>query len=279
MSPPCIYTPPPNYKSYLSDYRSYINKNYETSLKTYNDLHNFSIQRPNDFWTSLWDFLPVKASVQPIRGVDESIPIDKIPKFYDRARLNYAENILSQTGKDIAVTEISETNLFNPKHTSWDELREHVRVFSDALKASDFKQGDVVCCIGKSSVTSLALNLATASHAGIFASFATDAGERVLLDRVGQLNPRFMFAEPSYRYNGKKHTIVDRVRGVWDAVGKPDGAELVCTSTEETPDGWVVLDDFVRRGKGTPLEFKQVPFHTPMVVMFSSGTTGEYILH
>ena len=34
------------------------------------------------------------------------------------------------------------------------------------------------------------------------------------------------------------------------------------------------LDNFLKRGTGQPLQFEQVPFNRPLVVMFSSGTTG-----
>lgn len=278
MAPIPIYTPPASFKSYLDDYRSLVNKRYNLTLKTYHDLHHFSITRPNDFWLSLWSYLPIKASIQPHRALDESIPIDDFPTFYDGARLNYAENLLSRTGSDIAVKALNEASIDGTEklqEVTWDELREKVRVFADAFTSSGLKKGDVVCVIGGSTVKSLALILATASIGGIFSSFATDAGERVMLDRVGQLRPKFLFAESEYVYNGKKHDISARVRSVWEGVERPDGAEIIGTTTGgKVPGDWIALDEFLGRGTGRELEFLQVPFHTPFVVMFSSGTTG-----
>ena len=273
--PPCIYTPPPGLeeKSYLADYRKAVNKQFGLALKDYHQLQKFSVDRPNDFWLSLWNYLPIKASVQPKRGVDESKRIDEFPTFYDGARLNYAENLLSRTGSDIAVRAISEANLDKPQDVSWDQLRNEVRKYYDAMKAFGLQPGDKVVIIGGSTVKSLAIYLAVASLAGIVASFATDAGERVLLDRVGQLSPKLLFAEPSYGYNGKQHDITGRVQHIWDEVNKPAGAELISTGTS-TPKGWTSVQRFLSRGTGSKLEFKQVPFHTPFVVMFSSGTTG-----
>ena len=99
--------------------------------------------------------------------------------------MNYAENSLSRTGSDTAAKASNEQTLDKPEDVSWDQLRERVREYADALKASGFKQGDVMCIIGGSTVKSLALYLAAASIAGIIASFATDAGERVLQDCIG----------------------------------------------------------------------------------------------
>lgn len=273
--PPKIWSPDPEWveKSNLAHFRRQINQKHSLSLQTYEDLRKFSIDRANDFWLSLWDFIPIKASSQPSRGIDESIPIDELPEFYEGSRLNYAENLLSCTGSDIAVKALNEQNLDSPEHLSWDDLREQVRYYADALHGSGFRKGDVMCIIGGSSPKSLCLYLACGSLAGIVASFATDAGERVLLDRVGQLKPKFLFAEPNYRYNGKQHDISQRVKGVWDSVEKPDGAQIISTG-RDVPPGWMSFEQFTKRGSGRELQFEQVRFHTPFVVMFSSGTTG-----
>ena len=118
--PPLIYKPPKGLaeRSYLYDYRCYVNKQYGLSLQTYDDLHEFSVHRSNNFWTSLWNYLPVKASKQPIQAVDESIPIDEFPQFHNRVQLNYAENLFSQIGGTVAVNAISEENLHMPEEVS-----------------------------------------------------------------------------------------------------------------------------------------------------------------
>ncbi|KAK4496524.1 hypothetical protein PRZ48_012504 [Zasmidium cellare] len=60
---------------------------------------------------------------------------------------------------------------------------------------------------------------------------------------------------------------------VWDSIEHTAGSELVSTG-KETPQGWTSFDEYLNRGNGRPLEFEQVPFHTPYVILFSSGTTG-----
>ena len=128
--PPLIYEPSKEFidKSYLTEFRRTVNKNHKLNLETYNDLRKWSVDRPNDFWMSLWNYHPVKASVQPNKAVDESIPIDEFPEFYEGSRLNYAENLLSRTGSDIAVKALSEATLGSPEEVSWDQLRDRVRV-------------------------------------------------------------------------------------------------------------------------------------------------------
>ncbi|EME44140.1 hypothetical protein DOTSEDRAFT_88389 [Dothistroma septosporum NZE10] len=272
--PPKIFEPSDDFveRSYLTEYRRYINQRFTLELAGYHDLHAFSVDRPNDFWGCL-----LKASAQPSQAVDESIPIDEYcalgrGEFYKDSRLNYAENVL-RSGTSIAVQAINEQTLNTPEQLTWDHLGERVRIYTNALRASGFKRGDVMCVIGGSTVNSLVLVLAAAAIAGVVACFATDAGERVLLDRVGQLRPKLLFAEPVYRYNGKEHDITSRIQTVWGAVRTLAGAQIISTGTA-TPEGWTSFKNFIGGDAGQPLTFEQVPFHTPFVVLFSSGTTG-----
>lgn len=270
--PATIYSPPEGLQTNLDEYRDWINSQHGLAMKTYEDLHAFSVKRPNDFWMSLWNYFPVKASVQPSKAVDESVPIDHFPQFFPEARLNYAENMLAKCDHSVALKCLSEDNLTG-REVTWIELWETVRQFADAMKSSGVVKDDIICVIGSTGDISLALLLATASIGAIFSSFATDAGERVLLDRMGQFRPRLVFSESSYVYGGKRHEISTRISKVYQQLETSPDACLICTSSQ-TPDGWLALDTFRGRGSGRQLEFTQVPFSHPLLVAFSSGTTG-----
>ncbi|RVX69070.1 hypothetical protein B0A52_06783 [Exophiala mesophila] len=271
-NPSTIYHPPEGLRTNLDDYRDWINSRHGLVIKSYAELHDFSVRRPNDFWMSLWDYFPVKASVQPIMAVDESASIDQFPQFFTEARLNYAENMLAKYDHSVALKCLSEDDLTG-REVTWIELWEIVRQLADAMRASGVAKGDIICVIGSTGDVSLALLLATASIGAIFSSFATDAGERVLLDRMSQFRPRLVFSESSYIYGGKRHDISKRVSEVYKQLDRSPDACLVCTSTQ-TPDGWLALDEFRSRGSGRQLKFTQVSFSHPLLIAFSSGTTG-----
>jgi acetoacetyl-CoA synthetase len=172
---------------------------------------------------------------------------------------------------------LNEGNLdCGPENVSWDQLRDLVRKLADALSNSSLSKGDVVVVIGENNEVSLALMLATASRGGVFSSLATDVGEEALRDRLSQLQPRFLFTNTQYTYNGKTHSIIRRVKSVWNKISKPANAELILTKSHNTniEEGFLRLEDFLKRRTGKPLTFLQVPFNTPLLVMFSSGTTG-----
>lgn len=99
--------------------------------------------------------------------------------------------------------------------------------------------------IGSNCVRSLALLLATAAVGGIFASFATDMGEKVssettalvdaqaksrnqaLHDRLSQLHPRVIFAESSYSYNGRLVDISEKITNCTTRDGGLGKSQLV----------------------------------------------------
>lgn len=106
---------------------------------------------------------------------------------------------------------------------------------------------------------------------------------KALKDRLGQLYPRLVFVQTEYSYNGKPHSIAQRTFKIFSAIEKSDRAEMICYEDSfnhltQNPDAGLTLvswSDFINRGTGRPLVFKQVPFNYPLVVMFSSGTTGS----
>ena len=62
-------------------------------LATYADLHRWSIDEPGEFWSEVWRFTDVLASE---RADDAVRDLDRFPgaRWFEGARLNYAENLL-----------------------------------------------------------------------------------------------------------------------------------------------------------------------------------------
>ena len=65
--------------------RGLVNSLHGTSLRTYSDLHRWSVDNYDLFWSILWKHMGVVASRQPdseTRAIDKSPPMDKIPKWF-----------------------------------------------------------------------------------------------------------------------------------------------------------------------------------------------------
>ncbi|KAK6401466.1 hypothetical protein LTR81_023407 [Elasticomyces elasticus] len=100
-------------------------------------------------------------------------------------------------------------------------------------------------------------------------------GRKALDDRLQLLKPRWLFAESTYLYNGKRHTIANNLDATIKALRESVDCEVVIIgTTQDFSSPCLAFDEFVARDVGRELEFQQVPFNTPFVVMFSSGTTG-----
>ncbi|KAK5072783.1 hypothetical protein LTR51_005424 [Lithohypha guttulata] len=221
---------------------------------------------------SVWRYCGVRASVQPTRALDnDNPPIFPPPLFFPEARINYAENMLCGTADAVAVIEMNENNLHGPKRYTWRELKTLVARYAGVLRRQGVESEDVVVLVGGNCARSLAILLAAASLGAVFASFQTDIGEKALIDRVGQLQPKLMLAECIYRYNGKVNEITQKVTNA----AKVTKCKLVISEAgDQIPEGAQKLDNLIGRENDNDLRFVQVPCNHPFVVMFSSGTTG-----
>jgi len=136
--------------------------------------------------------------------VDESLPIDAVPRWFEGIHLNWAENILYSRRRDdpsdyhgtlgkevskVAVTEVREGNS-SIREWTWAQLRDGAGRLAAALKVRRFKKGDRVALVGANSVETLLVFLATTWLGGIFSSSSTDMGVNGIVQRTTQINPK-----------------------------------------------------------------------------------------
>lgn len=235
--------------------------------------------------------------------VDENARIDSIPRWFRGVKMNFAENILfcgdSQhratvsPGKEddkIACTEVREGSNLEPiRQISWKELRHRVGRCEQAMKAHGIKKGDRVAVVSSNSLDTLTVFLAVTALGGIFSSSSTDMGVKGILDRLTQIRPKLLFMDDKALYNGKKidlrqkmADIVNGMKGIREFQGvvslvrwqhSPVDAAAVprCSSWSQ----------FLSAATTSELEFEQLNFSDPFLIVYSSGTTGQpkCILH
>lgn len=112
--------------------------------------------------------------------------MDKVPKFFHGATVNYAENVVS--GRDLdktALVGVREGHDLSGEVWTWGVLRENVRKARSALLKLGVKEQDRVAAVISNSVWSVGLFLATASIGAIWTSIAPDLGEEVCLAGMG----------------------------------------------------------------------------------------------
>ncbi|MGA8293286.1 MAG: acetoacetate--CoA ligase, partial [Rhodoplanes sp.] len=104
-------------------------------------------------------------------------------------------------------------------------------------------------------------------------------GERGVLDRFGQIEPKLFITVDGYWYNGKTVPIVDKLKTI---VAQLDSASTVVVVpylgeaeavAKELPRA-VALDAFMKAFAPQPIAYTRLPFDHPVYILYSSGTTG-----
>jgi acetoacetyl-CoA synthetase len=265
-------------------------------LQDYNALYQWSIKNRSEFWSFVWEQLPLIHEGQYETAVDESIPIQKNPDWFKGVRLNFTENILfspgssagsrSTAGKEdskVAIHEVVESNIQPARDVTWRELRQKVGQFTQALKAAGVQKGDRVAVVASNSVECLVLFLATASLGALISTTSSDTGSRGILDRLTQIKPRWLFMEDAAIYKGEvidlRSKIAQVVQGM-HAVSEFQGAVAIPRFRGRPNDVADVprtrtLDSFLAKAQSNELEFVRVGFRDPFLIVYSSGTTGQ----
>jgi len=252
-----------------------VNQRWNAGVKDSQQLYDWSVGEPEQFWTAIWDFCGVVAET---RGERVLVDGGKMPgaKWFPNARLNFAENLLRRRDDDTAMVFWGEDKV--RRRMSYAEVYDAVSRTAQALSAAGVKEGDRVAAFMPNMPETIIFMLATTSLGAIWSSCSPDFGAQGVLDRFGQIGPKVLFAVEGYHYNGKTHDTLPRIAEI--ARNLPTLARTVIVSyTREKPDisgirNAVHLADFVGPYRGREIAFRRLPFNHPLYMLYSSGTTG-----
>ena len=239
----------------------------------YDRLHRWSVEDLGGFWSAVWDFCGVVASERgsaPVVGAEHMADV----RFFDGARLNFAENLLAGDDDHTAMVFADESGAH--AEMSRGELRALVSRLAGAMRAQGVGSGDRVACWMPNVPEAYAVMLAASSVGALFSSTSPDFGAAGVLDRFGQIEPVLLFAVDGYDYGGQRFDCRERL--VQIRAGLPTVAVTVVlnrTGGEGPPDGAADFDAWIEPHLSGPIRFEQLPFDHPLYVLYSSGTTGR----
>jgi acetoacetyl-CoA synthetase len=259
----------------LTDFAAAAGKISGRDLTTYDALHRWSIEDREAFWSLVWEYCGVIGD-RGDRVLDKG---DLMPgaAFFPDARLNFAENLLRNTGDGDALVFRGEDKASS--RMSFDQLRARVSQLQQLFEAEGVKAGDRVAAMMPNMPETIAAMLAATSIGAIWSSCSPDFGPQGVLDRFGQIEPVVFVTVDGYWYAGKANDVGDKVADVVsklpslrkvlvvDYLGKADAlaARIEKAETFEAASARFAAD--------AP-RFLRLPFDHPLYILFSSGTTG-----
>ena len=234
----------------------------------YDTLHRWSVDHKGAFWSALWEF----CSVVGERGTVAFQPDEQAwmtgARFFPEARINLAENLLVGEAEAVAVVARDERGAM--QEMTRGALRARVARAASGLQQAGVAVGDRVAGVQPNDVDALVALLATLSVGGVWTSCSPDFGTAAIIDRIGQVEPKVLFAAPRYRHGGRDHDIGQRLAEVVEGV--PSITTVVVSGTGEVPGVQGVAQDLF--GADRAPSFTRLGFDHPAYILYTSGTTG-----
>ncbi len=246
-------------------------------LRDYAQLHAWSVDSMDLFWTELARFADVRATwgSGPVVENQRHMPG---ARFFADTQLNFAENLLRYSDEQPALVFRNERGA--RRSLSYRQLRLEVARIADGLRAAGVGPGDRVAGYLPNVPEAAVAMLATASCGAIWSSCSPDFGVQGVLDRFGQIAPKVLFTADGYYYAGK---TLDSLQPMAEVLAKLDAIEkvVVIPYLADEP-ALAALGGAARRAvlwprfgrSGVPQEFPALPFNHPLYILYSSGTTG-----
>ncbi len=263
-------------RSSMARFMAEVNSAFGAGCTAYADLHAFSIRETEAFWSKAWDFLGVigERGNGPVFRPGEHF---QDAKFFEGARLNYAENLLRKSGDSPALIFRGENE--RRETVSWAGLRAAVSQAQQAMRARGIGEGDRVAALMPNMPEAIVAFLAASSLGAIWSSASPDFGVGGVLDRFGQIGPKLLIACDGYYYNGKAIPtggkvveIIEKIPSIEHALivpylGEPEAVLKRSAKARSWPEALGAFE-------AKPVEFTRLPFSHPVFILFSSGTTG-----
>jgi acetoacetyl-CoA synthetase len=239
---------------------------------SYEEMHQWSIDEPDEFWQAIWDFTGVVG--YPGDTVLERGESMRFDRYFPGASLNIVDTFLRFRGDDEAIVAIDERGI--RRAISRDELHEMVAATASALKGDGVGVGDRVVAWMPNVPETIIVMLAAASIGAVFSSTSPDFGVSGVIDRFGQIEPIVLVACDGYLYGGKRFEVVDRLAEIVRALSTLRRVVVLPHLGDvDLPDEAVAFADWIGPHRGAALETVPLPFDHPWYVLYSSGTTGK----
>ncbi len=262
--------------SNMYSFIKFVNRRYGQDFLKYEDIYKWSIDNIPDFWLAFWEFAGIKASVNYESVIDD---LAKMPgaKWFEGSKLNFAENLLRYVDNRDALIFKGENR--ESVRITYKELYDEVKSVACSLKEAGVLAGDRVAGFMPNIPETIIAMLAATSLGAIWSSCSPDFGIKGVLDRFGQIKPKFLFTADGYLFKGEKFDSLKIVSNILKDIETIEHV-VVVPYVQEEPDissvsKSILYSDFKAAQTPETIQFEQLPFDHPLYIMYSSGTTGK----
>jgi len=242
-------------------------------INDYTNLWEWSVAHPADFWACLARFFELRLETDD----RSALAVEAMPGavWFPAARVNYASQVLrhAQSG---AVAIRHQTEAGHMVDLSWSDLNDQVTTLAAALEDLGISAGDRVVGYLPNTPNTIVAFLACASIGAIWSLCAPDMGAPTVLERFRQIEPKAIFTETHYDFDGKSRDRSVEVSALLAGL--------------QSLESWITLDaanvvtvpETVKRhawhdllAGSAQVQPRPLPFDHPLWVVYSSGTTGS----
>jgi acetoacetyl-CoA synthetase len=259
-------------------YQDWLARERGLRFDRYEDLWRWSVTELDAFWDSMWHYLGV-VSPTPYRAV---LARNVMPgaEWFPGAQVNYAQQVFRHVEPAHAAglpALIASNEKGQRRELSWPELRRQAASLALHLQAQGVRRGDRVAAYLPNVPETIVALLAVAGIGAVWSVCAPDMGTPAVLDRFGQIEPAALIACDGVTYGGRDHdrlaTLAELrqrlpslrhvvvLRNLAHAPLPPDVTDWQAATAQ---------DDAAVRA----FEPVWLPFHHPLWIVYSSGTTG-----
>jgi acetoacetyl-CoA synthetase len=261
--------------SEMKQFIQIINKSENLKISNSKELHQWSVQNLEKFWSHVWDTLDVK-------GFKGSKYLNRKEiwnsEFFPEASLNVGENYIFhyKDSDEIAMFFVREDG-YKESITGRDLYKQVSKICNLMIKEG-ISPGDRVAAYMPNCIETVIIMIATVSLGAVFSSTSPDFGSIGVVDRFGQIEPKLLFTIDHYLYNGKSFSQESKIREILPnlpTLKKTILIHYLDTKEKLNIENTLYWREWVSKENAETFVWEHFPFDQPSFILFSSGTTGK----